>query len=354
MKCIKSFERDWDSRWIACSRNNTFIAYTRNCDDKVKLINIKTSQQLFFFAKYHVTSIPIFSSNEKYLYATTGNNICKWSIEDNNNNIPQPPIKIYQKNDVYSFDLSEDGTFIVSGGRYMVVSVIDENTNVEIQRFVGHTNIINCVEISPDQQNIISASYDHTVRMWDRKTGKQVLMLQPSGSAVLIAKFSVNGKLIATASSDGIVSLWDIMSHTYVFTVIIKTVSSITELNFPRNNPFDLIVRTHIKDIVLDVITGDQKIQRYFEDYDAPVSTYSWDNRFLITGGDNEKIKIWAHPIFLFNGSNYSKMPVTFRKIARTFLLCCKRLESKKEFPQLPRDMRQIILVFLSYTYCAF
>jgi len=43
-----------------------------------------------------------------------------------------------------------------------------------LQRNFGHSKKITCLQISPDGKNIITASYDNTIRIWDLKTGKQL------------------------------------------------------------------------------------------------------------------------------------------------------------------------------------
>jgi hypothetical protein len=56
---------------------------------------------------------------------------------------------------------------------------------------------------------------------------------------------------------------------------------------------------------------------------------------------------------FRFDGSNYKRMTRAFRQEARTFLLCCQRHRRQESgaLECVPRDMRQLILVWLSVAH---
>uniref|UniRef100_UPI0039C72C90 NACHT and WD repeat domain-containing protein n=1 Tax=Scytonema sp. PCC 10023 TaxID=1680591 RepID=UPI0039C72C90 len=73
----------------------------------------------------------------------------------------------------------------------------------------GHAKQVNGVSFSPDGKMLASASYDNTVKLWDTSTGKQIKTLKGHTDWVYGVSFSPDGKMLASASRDNTVKLWD-------------------------------------------------------------------------------------------------------------------------------------------------
>ncbi|MDZ8090218.1 MAG: hypothetical protein RMY16_32405, partial [Nostoc sp. DedQUE12b] len=73
----------------------------------------------------------------------------------------------------------------------------------------GHTNSVNEVSFSPDGKMLASASDDNTVKLWDTSTGREIKTLTGHTSPVNGVSFSPDGKMLASASADKTVKLWD-------------------------------------------------------------------------------------------------------------------------------------------------
>ena len=72
----------------------------------------------------------------------------------------------------------------------------------------GHEGEVYSAAYSPDGERIVTASDDKTAKVWDAKTGQELLTLKGHGGPVLSAAYSPDGKRIATAGSDGIVQIY--------------------------------------------------------------------------------------------------------------------------------------------------
>lgn len=82
-----------------------------------------------------------------------------------------------------------------------------------VHKLTGHEELVYCVAYSPDGKLLATASFDKTLRLWDTATGKLLKTLGgPAGhqNLVLHVAFSPDGTLLASCGSDNTIKLWDV------------------------------------------------------------------------------------------------------------------------------------------------
>src|SRR3990170_3793600 len=79
-----------------------------------------------------------------------------------------------------------------------------------LRSFVGHTEDVLSLDLSPDGHWLATGSADDSVRLWEVATGRSLAVLQGHTDDVRSVAFSPLGDRLASASEDGTVRLWSI------------------------------------------------------------------------------------------------------------------------------------------------
>jgi WD40 repeat protein len=104
---------------------------------------------------------------------------------------------------------SPDSTILAVGTHDSRVSLWNLEDGTHIRNLVGHPGEVMGLDFSPDGTRVVNSG-DHEIafRVWDIVTGEIVLELPGEGHLYGVV-YSDDGQWIATATSDGIVGLWD-------------------------------------------------------------------------------------------------------------------------------------------------
>uniref|UniRef100_A0A667Y487 Notchless protein homolog 1 n=1 Tax=Myripristis murdjan TaxID=586833 RepID=A0A667Y487_9TELE len=79
-----------------------------------------------------------------------------------------------------------------------------------LARMTGHSALVNEVLFSPDTRLLASASFDKSIKIWDGRTGKYLMSLRGHVAAVYQVAWSADSRLLVSGSSDSTLKVWDI------------------------------------------------------------------------------------------------------------------------------------------------
>ncbi|MBC7813816.1 MAG: TIR domain-containing protein [Burkholderiales bacterium] len=96
---------------------------------------------------------------------------------------------------------SPDGRQLATASSDTTARIWDVASRTLLESLTGHSDAVGDAAWSPDGTRIASASDDDSVRIWDAASGETLFTLQGRGDAVKGVAWSPDGSLLATASS---------------------------------------------------------------------------------------------------------------------------------------------------------
>ncbi|CAL1527907.1 unnamed protein product [Lymnaea stagnalis] len=88
-----------------------------------------------------------------------------------------------------------------------------EDSKKPVARMTGHLKIVNEVKFSPDSRLIASASFDKFVKLWDGFTGAFVATLRGHVNMVFQVSWSADSRLLVSGSKDSTLKVWKVQDR---------------------------------------------------------------------------------------------------------------------------------------------
>lgn len=110
---------------------------------------------------------------------------------------------------IHAVALSEDGRRAVAAGSSATITMWDTST-ARIAELKGHTDEVSGVCLSPNGTWVLSSSWDGSLRLWEKRTGRCLRVLAGHECRIHALAWIADRGLAASAGADGTVSCWHI------------------------------------------------------------------------------------------------------------------------------------------------
>ena len=154
---------------------------------------------------------------------------------------------------------------------------------------IGHKDGVRCVAMSKDGTLIASASIDATVKLWNIASGKCIHTFGKHGKAVNFVDFNADGTLLATGSSDKRCRIFDLTTFECIFKRR-KNAAKCVKFN-PNGKTLASVSNLEIK--IWNIGNGELVYSLHGHEDKVKCIDYASEWK-LVSGSSDKSIRIWS------------------------------------------------------------
>ena len=209
------------------------------------------------------------------------------------------------------------GDLIITGSDDRLVKIWSSRTGLLLRSCRGHLQEVSDLTVSHDNKVLASASVDGSIRLWnidrsrnggrDDEFGNLLGALDGHTSLVSSLNFSpVRDHELLSSSFDGTCRVWDIRDGSFVSMEwnwrARSTAGQGPNMNLRRRDDHDdhddgVRLRRRQRDVHVDVVSDGEPEQEEQDDRKVSIALFSCDGRHIIAGIANSNICVWQwHP----------------------------------------------------------
>ncbi|KAI6135990.1 hypothetical protein F5141DRAFT_1059254 [Pisolithus sp. B1] len=288
---------------IKFSPNSVHIA-SGHMDGSVRLWDALSGKEILATMKGHsedVYALDFSEDGTQLVSAGKDKKIVTWDIRTGE--MHREPLSGHTKT-VLCLCFAQNGARLASGSRDRSIRIWDtETSKAVLPPILHHDGGVNALVYTPDGRRLISASDDKTICVWDADSGALQqspgkidvpFILQGHNSTIYSLSVSPNGALLASASKDTTVRLWDIRVGKELPALVRQHRLPVRCITFTADGRS--IVTSSLNDPVLRVwdteSTGSMGITRRHKGLVGSLS-FSSDGKRLASGGKDRRVRVW-------------------------------------------------------------
>ena len=242
-----------------------------------------------------------FSTSGKLL-ATAGDDakIFLWHFKKSDSFLENKIILNDHTAKIVDIDFSKDEQFLASASWDHTIKIWNIKTGKVVKSIVGHDGPVNSVKFSDDGQHLYSAGYDGTIRYWRISDGQEVRTLVDNGWGINVLTVDETANLLLYGTIDGLMKL-QTLNNKDVFLEIWEEGAPISALNYYPEYQKAVFGTTKGRIIFIDL--SGMRIEKDFLAVDGPVwdVIYNPENESVVIGGLDDTLIEWNLKTFHSN-----------------------------------------------------
>ncbi|MHC6201585.1 WD40 repeat domain-containing protein [Breznakiellaceae bacterium SP9] len=154
----------------------------------------------------------------------------------------------------------------------------------------GHSGGVN--SISANGRQLVSASDDGTVRVWDIATGAVLKTLSGQAAAIICAAFSPDGRYVASGANNRTIRIWDLSDGSNAYQILTGHGNDIVSLSYSRDGKQLLSSSSDRTIKVWDAASG-KELKSISLSSTAFASAFSPDGKLILAGTAAGTVKVF-------------------------------------------------------------
>jgi WD40 repeat protein len=195
---------------------------------------------------------------------------------------------------IYSIAISSEDEFIVSASMDKTIKIWDFNTGKCLKTLEGHTSAVESIAISCCDEYIVSGSWDKTIKIWDVKTGKCLKTLKGHNDYILSIAISNEDEFIISGSRDGTIKIWDFETGECLKTIEDEWEASVTLVAITDDNEYIISGNSFGKITIWDV-ENEYSLETLEDLYEDSIISINFinDDKYIVAT-NIKTINIWS------------------------------------------------------------
>lgn len=193
---------------VVSSPDGTLIA-TSSADNTVRVWDVENQVELIQLPAY-IDASPtlVFDPTSSILASINEDTVRLWLTDSENNRqflVPgTPPIAFSPDGLLIAFREQPNTVTIKS-----MLQIINEQPETTVSELIGHFQPITDIAFSPDGNLVATASDDSTISLWNPRSGEEIRILMGHTAPITQILFTADSSLIISASTDHTIRVWD-------------------------------------------------------------------------------------------------------------------------------------------------